>query len=80
MKLFYVLIRHKAAQAAQIPSYYDGLSVFPTADDARRRARSLRRRFPSHTWDCRILPWHSQMGEVDIRVMWRSALLPSQVP
>ncbi len=79
MKLYYVLLRHKATQGTTIPSYYDGLSVFTDPVDARVRCRTLRRKFPSHSWDLRILPWHSEMGEVDIFEMWRSALSPSQV-
>ena len=41
IKLFYVLVRHKVNKRAQIPSYYDGLSVFLEAEDAKRRSRTL---------------------------------------
>ena len=71
--LFYVLMRNKATKEVIIPSYYRGLSVFECPILVRRRVNTLKRR-KSKTYEFRILPWHTEMGEVDLPEMWRSAL------
>jgi hypothetical protein len=71
MKLYYVMARHKKTKATHVPTYYGGLSVFASESDAIRRIRTLRRRVRTHEY--RMLPWHSEMGEVDAMEMWRSA-------
>ena len=71
--LFYVLIRDKKTKIVSIAPYYSGLSVFAFLLLAARRVKSLKRRL-RHTHEFRILPWHTEMGEVDLGEMWRSAL------
>ena len=68
-----MLVRHKKTKKASVPSYYSGLSVFSSYKLAERRIRTLKRSM-FNTHEFRILPWHTEMGEVDLREMWRSAL------
>tara|TARA_Y100001963_G_scaffold131145_1_gene188156 strand:- start:819 stop:1046 length:228 start_codon:yes stop_codon:yes gene_type:complete len=72
VKVFYVIARHKETKATGVPSYYSGLSVFSSLSTAKRRIRTLKRRDSEK--DYRVLPWHSEMGEIDVSEMWRSAL------
>ncbi len=69
--LFYV-VAYSPHTGVVIPSYYSGLSVFPKRALALRRIRTLRRRWSQYKF--RILPWHTEMGEVNKAEMWASAL------
>jgi hypothetical protein len=72
MKLYYVIARNLETKVVHVPTYYGGLSVFGDLDGALTRIRTLKRRVRTH--DYRMLPWHSEMSEVDSMGMWRSAL------
>ena len=72
-----MLIRNAVSKEVFVVPYYAGLSIFDNMEAIHRRARSLRRG-PYKHWDLRVLPWHSQMGEVDKPEMWRSALTLEQ--
>lgn len=71
VKAYFVLSR-KDKKSPQIARYYSGLSIFPTLTLAERRARTLRRR--NAALEIKILPWHSEMGEMDRFEMWASGL------
>lgn len=71
--LFYVLIRNNRTKETNIARYYNGLSVFEYVNAAQRRVRTLEHDM-TDTYEFRILPWHTEMGEVDLGEMWRSAL------
>jgi len=71
-QLFFVMMRHKVSKTTMVAPYYSGYSVFYDSDSARRRIRSLKR--TRRDWEFRVLPWHSEMSEVDLEEMWRSAL------
>jgi len=76
MTLFYILMRNPVNGQVSVAPYYAGLAVFQFKSAAHRRVRSLRRGVYRH-WLLRILPWHTEMGEVDRDEMWRSALRPN---
>jgi hypothetical protein len=72
-QLFYVLLRDIKTKEVVIASYYSGFSVFKYKMLAQRRIKTLKR-YMADTHEFRILPWHSEMGEVNLEEMWRSAL------
>lgn len=76
VRVWYVLRRHTGDNKVDVPAYYNGLSIFWNVGSARRRIKSLKRTSKSPNWEYRILPWHTEMGEMDSKEMWRSALAP----
>jgi len=72
-QLFYVLIRDIKTKQVDVASYYSGFSVFKYGLLAKRRIKTLKRTL-GDTHEFRVLPWHTEMGEINLEDMWRSAL------
>jgi len=69
--LYYVLVIDVAGGPYIAPyGKYGALSVYTS----RTRAEARARRVAKHHHAVRVLPWHSEMGEVDLDELWASAL------